>query len=166
MGAVMKKLALLLMLISGYANALCLTSYLDEEGQFHTIRCGGDTPEEKCSRMVADRSEERVYMNGGMYWNGKSCEKVKVIEICEKQGGKWIRVSLLKRPPASINTCVCPDDKVWDGKKCRSDIPVLQQCIGHFDSEVPNDPKIGSGYVRMTEGVYGSKNCPRVTQMK
>lgn len=144
----MKKILFLLLLAPFSAGALCLDFYFDKDGQSRSVRCGTDIPELKCD----PRS----------YWNGKSCEKIKIVEICEAQGGKWKQAQLraaelpdafesgaLARKRSIIHMCACPDGKAWDGKKCRSDIPPTEQCADF------------TGDIRMTESFFGSGNCPR-----
>lgn len=149
----MKKYLFLLLLMPVSARALCLDFYFDKDGQINSARCGSDLPELKC-RFPEARS----------YWNGQTCEKVKIIEICESQGGEWKQVQLrvaqmqdafesgaLARKKTIIHMCVCSDGKVWDGQNCRSDIPRSEQCTSF----------LGDGTVRMTEDFFGSENCPR-----
>ncbi len=145
----MKKLVLLLMLIPFSAKALCLNFYLDKNGQTHSVRCGSNIPETQC--------------RNGTYWDGASCQKVEIISICESQGGIWKQAQLgvaqakgntSKNKSSFINLCACPNQKVWDGYKCRSDIPLSQQCTTLF----------GDGSIRMTEGFVGSKGCTRISQ--
>ncbi|MBO6087512.1 hypothetical protein J6P92_04095 [bacterium] len=149
----MKKFVFLLMFWPISAMALCLEFYFDKDGQSQSLKCGSNRPEIKCS--------------GETYWDGTSCQKVEIIEICKKQGGTWKQVQLrvaqladafesgaLARKRAIINMCACPEQKVWDGQKCRSDIPTAKQCTGGF----------GDKSVRMTEEFFGSEDCPRVSQ--
>ena len=151
----MKKLVFLLMLLPAYGNAVCYEMYFDKNGQSHSQRCGA-MPHAQC---IEREDDEGGIVNKGMYWAGQSCQKVKIIASCEKQGGKWQRVHLEGKPisPESFaNMCVCPGREVWDGKRCRSDIPLSRQCKGStFDD-------MGNTYnVRITEGIYGSQKCPR-----
>lgn len=147
----MKKLIFLLMLIPFSAMALCLDFYLDKNGQLQSVKCGSQRPELKCKN--------------GTYWDGKICRKVEIIKICKRQGGVWKQVQLrvarmsdafepgaLARNRSIINMCVCPHSRVWDGKECRSDVPLAKQCT----------PAFGNTSVRMTEEFFGSKDCPRV----
>ena len=149
----MKKLLFLLLLAPVSAGALCLEFYFDKDGQSQSVRCGSKIPELKCG----DHS----------YWNGQACEKIKIIEICEAQGGKWKQAQLrvaqmpdafksgaLAQKRTIIHMCACPDKKVWDGRKCRSDIPQFKQCTTYM----------GDGSVRMTEEFFGSEDCPRISR--
>ena len=150
----MKKILFLLLLMPVSAGALCLDFYFDKDGQSQSVRCGSKIPELKCKNS-----------DPHSYWNGQSCEKVKIIEICEAQGGQWEQAQLrvaqmsdafesgaLARKRTIIHMCACPDKKVWDGRKCRSDIPKFEQCTTYM----------GDGSVRMTEDFFGSQDCPRV----
>ncbi|MBO7097822.1 MAG: hypothetical protein J6W11_04210 [Alphaproteobacteria bacterium] len=147
----MKKFILALMLWPACSMALCLDFYLDENGQSQSVKCGSNKPETKCIN--------------GTYWNGTSCQKIKIIQICESQGGTWKQVQLrvaqlsdafksgeLSRKRAIINMCVCPNQQVWDGQNCRSDIPPSKQCTAAFSDKS----------VRMTEEFFGSDDCPRL----
>lgn len=149
----MKKLLFLLMLVPFSASALCLDFYFDKDGQAQSTRCGSDMPELRCKRS-----------DPASYWNGQACEKVEIIEICRSQGGEWKQTQLrvaempdafksgaLARKKAIIHMCACPDEKVWDGQKCRSDIPRSKQCTTFA----------GNGSIRMTEDFFGSADCPR-----
>lgn len=136
------------MFIPAYASAVCLEFYLDKDGQIHPAKCNSDRPEVLCRQL-----------NKETYWNGKACVIPKVIKDCKSQGGYWKQVQL--RVPGEsdkgrnfINMCICPNKEVWDGKKCRSDIPISQQCTD----------LLGEGVIRMTKEVYGSKNCPPIPQ--
>ena len=140
----MKKLVILLALIPFCANALCLHFYFDKYGQSHAVRCGTKIPEAQCSR------EE--------YWDGMACRKIEIIQSCKAQGGQWKEAQL--RVPDGKNTsgrrdfiylCECPNKKVWDRKKCRSDIPRNKQCTNYM----------GDGTIRMTQEIFGAANCPR-----
>ena len=147
----MKKLVFFLMFLPLPVMSLCLEFYLDENGQAQSIQCGSQRPELKCDKKS--------------YWDGTSCQKVKIIQICENEGGVWKQVQLrgaefsdafksgeLARKRSIINMCVCPGQKVWDGQKCRSDIPLSKQCTAGFSNTS----------VRMTEEFFGSKDCPRI----
>ena len=152
----MKKILFLLLLMPSVAEALCLDFYFDKDGQNQSVRCGSDIPEIKCKRS-----------DPYSYWNGRSCEKIKIIESCEAQGGSWEQAQLrvphmqdafesgaLSRKRAIIHMCACSNGKVWDGGKCRSDIPLSRQCTTYM----------GDGTVRMTEEFFGSKDCPRISR--
>ncbi|MBR6412863.1 MAG: hypothetical protein IKS41_06880 [Alphaproteobacteria bacterium] len=147
----MKKLVFLFLLMPVFARAMCLEFYFDKDGQSHSIQCGSNRPEAQCYN--------------GTYWNGEACEKIEIIKICEEQGGQWEQAQLrgahisealepdtLRKRKAIIHMCVCPDKKVWDGRNCRSDIPLANQCTTFF----------GDGTIRMTEEFFGSKNCSRI----
>ena len=149
----MKKILGLLLLLPTIANALCLRFYYDKDGQMQSASCGAEGPELKC--------------DGISYWNGQACVPVKIAQICEAQGGRWEQVQLrgaqlgdafesgaLARKRSVIHMCVCPDRKVWDGKKCRSDVPLNRQCTNFF----------GDGSIRMTKEFFGSKDCPPIPQ--
>lgn len=149
----MKKILFLLLLTPASAGALCLDFYFDKDGQSQSVRCGSDIPEIKCKRS-----------DPYSYWNGRTCEKVEIIETCEAQGGKWEQAQLrvaempdafksgaLARKRTIIHMCVCPNKKVWDGQRCRSDVPRSKQCTTYA----------GDGTVRMTEEFFGSADCPR-----
>ena len=135
------------------ANALCLDFYFDKDGQTHSVPCGSKLPELQCS--------------GTTYWNGQACEPIEIVKICELQGGEWEQVQLrgahiedafesdeLVRKRSIIHMCACPKRKVWDGKKCRSDVPLDQQCTNFF----------GNGTIRMTKEFFGSEDCPTIPE--
>ena len=128
-----------------YANATCMEHYFDKNGDLHMIKCGSNRPELQCDDKT--------------YWNGKSCAPIKIIKYCESLGGKWKQVQLRvplpnsKKPSFAI-ICACPNKKVWDGKKCRKDIPLSQQCTNYG----------GNGTIRMTKSFFGSEDCPKVSK--
>lgn len=141
----MKNLLFLLMLIPTCVAAMCAESYLDKDGQSQLIRCGSNRPETQCYDKT--------------YWNGEACVPVEIIKLCESQGGEWEQVQLRiprssDKGKAIINMCVCPNKKVWDGKTCRSDVPLDQQCTNFF----------GDGTIRMTKEFFGSDDCPQIPQ--
>ena len=144
----MRKLLWLLMLLPTVANALCLDFYFDKDGQTHSIQCGSKRPELQCY--------------GTTYWNGQTCAPIEIAKACESQGGKWAEVQLrgaqledvfksgaLAHKRSVIHMCDCPNQKVWDGKECRSDVPLNQQCTNFF----------GDGSIRMTKEFFGSEDC-------
>jgi len=96
------------------AQAECLEFYFDKDGNQHSTPCNTKSAEVKCAWQSA-------------YWNGRSCVKLPQLEQvqrCQSQGGEW--------DPSTIKTkpiCICPQQQVWDGKNCRSDIPPSQQCV-------------------------------------
>lgn len=137
----------MLMLISAPSYSVCLKFYYDRQGQTHSVRCGSDHPALSCPQ--------------NNYWDGTQCRIVPIIRECLKQGGNWEQIQLrVPKPggsnnaggPTFFNVCACPDQKVWDGRYCRSDIPLAQQCtnIG------------GNGRIRVTQIFFGSDNCPKV----
>lgn len=147
----MKKVLGLLLLLPAMANAMCLEFYYDKDGQTHSVQCGSNKPELRCQ--------------GTTYWNGRACVPIEIAKICESQGGEWDQVQLrgaqlgdafksgaLARKRSVIHMCVCPNQKVWDGKKCRSDVPLNQQCTNFF----------GDGTIRMTKEFFGSEDCPPI----
>ena len=150
----MRKLLGLLLLLPTMANALCMEFYFDKDGQTHGVECAARRrPELRCREKN--------------YWNGQACAPIEIVKICESQGGKWEAVQLrlaelgdafesgaLAAKRSVIYMCVCPNQKVWDGKECRSDVPVDQQCTNLF----------GDGTIRMTKEFFGSEDCPPIPE--
>lgn len=149
----MRKIFILITLIlfSIDVNAMCMRFYYDKDGQSHGAKCGAGLPEQNCE--------------GYTYWDGRQCIAIQIIQSCIEQGGKWqqvqFRVSGIQDVLDDVNNiyknryfynvCVCPNKGVWDGKKCRYDIPREHQCTNYA----------GDGTIRYTEELYGSVNCPR-----
>ena len=141
----MKQILGFLLLLPTMANALCLDFYFDKDGQTHAIRCGSNWPEVQC--------------RGTTYWNGQACVPIEIAKICESYSGEWSETHVdtvigltsdnIKRVlHESLHVCACPDQLVWDGEKCRSDIPLDQQCTVWSD----NTP------IQMTKEFCDSKN--------
>lgn len=142
---------IVLILFSIDVNAMCMRFYYDKDGQSHGAKCGSDLPEQNCK--------------GYTYWDGKQCVTIQIVQSCLEQGGKWQQaqfrvpgvqevlddVNSIYKNRHFYNVCVCPNKGVWDGRKCRYDIPRKKQCTNFA----------GDGTIRYTEELYGSSNCPR-----
>ncbi len=142
----MKALILFLTFFPLYANAVCLEFYYDKNGQSHSVRCNSGLAQVQCK--------------GSTYWDGYTCREVEIIKSCKNQGGIWKQVQLRSgnvRNKGSyehmfVNMCVCPNQKVWDGVKCRNDIPKSRQCTNF----------LGDGSIRMTKEFVGNENCTKI----
>ena len=105
----MKRLFLCLLAITALqVRAECMEGYFDKNGKRLDTPCSTKKQEVKCARQLA-------------YWDGRTCVKLKQVEKCQSQGGEWYAE---EKP----SFCICPELQVWDGSKCRSDIPLTQQC--------------------------------------
>ena len=147
----MKKFLFLLLFLPISGWSMCLEFYLDKDGQLHAVPCG----------------QGGLMLNCGpeQYRDGEFCRDIEIIKSCKAQGGTWEQAQLrgadladalnpdnLRNKKAIIHLCVCPNQTVWDGQNCRSDIPIQQQCTTFF----------GDGSIRITHDFFGPGECPRI----
>ena len=126
----MKKVFLFLLVFTAIqVRAECREVYFDKNGKQLDAPCSTKKQEVKCARQLA-------------YWDGHTCVKLQQMVQCQSQGGEWYAEEI-------PSFCICPELQVWDGSRCRSDIPLDQQC------------EVFPG-LRVTKKFIGSHNCKPV----
>ena len=141
----MKSLLFILTFFPICANAVCLEFYYDKNGQQHSAKCNSGIIQLQCK--------------GHTYWDGYGCKEVEIIKFCKNQGGVWKQVQLRagnmrnqQNNQMFVNMCVCPNQKVWDGYKCRTDVAKSNQCTSF----------LGDGSIRMTKEFFGQGDCFKI----
>ncbi len=157
----MKKWFLIFWLFPVCAQAFCLQTYNDKNGQSHGVRCSGKPlPEVECSQK------------GDFYWDGKVCREIAVVKNCKAQGGEWLTVQIrydmslgnvVNSPENTLsrgfkNVCVCPSRSLWNGAQCVADRQVVadKRC----QLKVWCEKKREDINLRITSEVLGMSECP------
>lgn len=158
----MKKWFLIFWLFPVCAQAFCLQTYNDKNGQSHGVRCSGKPlPEVECSQK------------GDFYWDGETCREIPVIKSCKAQGGDWVAIQIrhdmslddvLGNPEDTLssgfkNVCLCPEHEYWNGAQCTaaSQIAAEKRCRLNVWCE----KKMEDINLLITPEALGASHCPQ-----
>ena len=158
----MKKWCLIFWLFPVCAQAFCLQTYNDKNGQSHAVRCSGEQrPEVTCSQK------------GDFYWDGKACREIPVVKNCQAQDGEWLTVQIrydmrvndvLNSPENTLtsgfkNVCVCPARSFWNGAQCVAEAKIATEKRCRL--KVWCEKKSEDINLLITPEVLGGNKCPQ-----